>query len=245
MLGATAGIGRASAEALAAAGARVALGGRRRALAEEAAHRLGGLGVALDLTDLASLDAALERTTSELGEVDVLVLNGGGPPPSTAAELDVASARAAAELLLYGHLHLVGRCLPAMRARRWGRIVAIGSTSVHQPLAGLATSAIFRAGLAAYLKLLAEEVAADGVTVNMVLPGRIDTDRVADIDARNAERAGTTPSEVRAASERSIPMRRYGTPEEVGAAVAFLASPAAGYLTGEQVRVDGGVVRAL
>lgn len=245
VLGATAGIGLAAAEALAGAGARVALGGRRQALAEEAAGRLGGVGIGLDLTDEASLDAAVGRVVAELGEVDVLVLNGGGPPPSVAAGLDVPTARAAAELLLYGHLHLVGRCLPGMRQRRWGRIVAIGSTAVRQPLPGLATSAMFRAALAAYLKLLAEEVAGDGVTANMVLPGRIATARVADIDARNAERTGRRPEEVKAASEATIPLGRYGTPEEVAAAVAFLCSDDARYLTGEQVRVDGGVVRAL
>ncbi len=245
VLGATAGIGLATATALAAAGARVALGGRRAHLAADAARRLGGLGVALDLTDHATLDAALDRTVSELGHVDLLVLNGGGPPPSTAAGLGVADARDAAELLLYGHLHLVGRCLPTMVARRFGRIVAIGSTAVQQPLPGLATSAMFRSALAAYLKLLSDEVAADGVTVNMVLPGRIATDRVATIDARNADRAGSTPEAVRAASEASIPIRRYGTPDEVAAAVAFLCSHAARYLTGEQLRVDGGAVRSL
>lgn len=245
VLGATAGIGLATAGALATGGARVALCGRRGDLAADAARRLGGLGIALDLTDHATLDAALDRTVAELGHVDLLILNGGGPPPSTAVDLDVAAARDAAELLLYGHLHLVGRCLATMRARHFGRIVAIGSTAVQQPLAGLATSAMFRAALAAYLKLLADEVAADGVTVNMVLPGRIATDRVATIDARNAERSGTTPEAVRAASEASIPIRRYGAPEEVAAAVAFLCTDAARYLTGEQLRVDGGAVRAL
>ncbi len=245
VLGATAGIGRAAAEALADRGARVALAGRRQELAEEAASRCGGLGLGADLTDPASLDAALDRIDHALGPVDVLVLNGGGPPPSTAVGLDVATARSAAELLLYGHLHLVGRCLPGMRQRRWGRIVAIGSTAVRQPLPGLATSAMFRAALAAYLKLLAEEVARDGVTVNMVLPGRIATARVADIDARNAARAGVTPEEVRAASEATIPLGRYGTPDEVADAVAFLCGDGARYLTGEQVRVDGGSVRAL
>lgn len=242
--GATAGIGLAIAEALASGGARVALGGRRAALAEQAAERLGGLGVELDLTDGESLARAVERTRRELGEVEVLVLNGGGPPPSVAVGLEVGAAREAAELLLYGHLQLVGHCLPAMRARGWGRIVAVGSTSVKQPIPGLATSTMFRAALAGYLKLLADEVAAEGVTVNMILPGRIATARVADIDARNAERTGQVVEEVRRASERVIPVGRYGTPEEVGAAAAFLCSDGARYVTGEHVRVDGGVIRA-
>ena len=242
--GATAGIGLAIAEALASGGARVAVGGRRVALAEQAAERLGGLGVELDLTDGESLARAVARTRRALGAVDILVLNGGGPPPSVAVGLDVGAAREAAELLLYGHLHLVGHCLPSMRERAWGRIVAVGSTSVKQPIPGLATSTMFRAALAGYLKLLADEVAADGVTVNMILPGRIATARVADIDARTAGRTGQAVEEVRRASERGIPVGRYGTPEEVGAAAAFLCSDGARYVTGEHLRVDGGVIRA-
>lgn len=243
--GATAGIGLAIAEALAGAGAKVALAGRRVALAEDHAERLGGIGIGLDLTDEESLARAVERTRRELGEIDVLVLNGGGPPASVAVGLEVAAARQAAELVLYGHLHLVNHCLPGMRERRWGRIVAVGSGSVRQPIAGLATSGMFRAALANYLKLLAGEVAADGVTVNMVLPGRIDTARVAETDARNAARADTSLEEVRAASAATIPAGRYGTPEEVAAAAAFLCSDAARYVTGEQLRVDGGLIRAL
>lgn len=242
--GATAGIGLAIAEALASSGARVALGGRRAELAEEEARRLGGLGVGLDLTDEESLARAVERTRRELGEIDILVLNGGGPPPSVAAGLEAATARQAAELLLYGHLHLVGHCLPAMRERGWGRIVAVGSSAVKQPIPGLATSSMFRAALAGYLKLLAEEVAAEGVTVNMILPGRIATARVADIDARNAARSGQSVEEVRRASERGIPVGRYGAPEEIGAAAAFLCGDGARYVTGEHLRVDGGVIRA-
>lgn len=243
--GATAGIGLAVARALSAGGAAVALGGRRGELAEQEARRLGGLGLSLDLTDEASLERAVERTRAELGEIDVLVLNGGGPPPSVAASLERSAATRAAELLLYGHLALVGHCLPAMRTRRWGRIVAIGSSAVQQPIPGLATSSMFRAALASYLKLLADEVAPDGVTVNMVLPGRIATDRVAQIDARNASQANVPVEEVRRSSEASIPLRRYGAPEEVAAAVAFVCGDDARYVTGEQIRVDGGLLRAL
>lgn len=242
--GGTAGIGMAIAEALASGGATVALGGRRLEIAEKEAGRLGGLGVGLDLTDEDSLARAVDRTVQELGEIDVLVLNGGGPPPSVAAGLEVGTARQAAELLLYGHLYLVGRCLPGMRERGWGRIVAVGSSAVRQPIPGLATSSMFRAALAGYLKLLAEEVAADGVTVNMILPGRIATARIAEIDAGVAARSGRSVEEVRRASEKTIPIGRYGAPEEIGAAVAFLCSDGARYVTGEQLRVDGGLVRA-
>lgn len=243
--GATAGLGLASAEALSARGARVALGGRRGALARSEAARLGGLGLELDLTDEASLAAAVAATEEALGPIDVLVLNGGGPPASTAASLEVPAAKQAAELLLYGPMRLVGHCLSPMRERRWGRIVSIGSSAVAQPIGRLCTSSMFRSALASYLKLLAEEVAAEGVTVNMVLPGRFATARVDETDAAQAARTNRTIEEVRRASAQGIPAGRYGEPAELGAAVAFLSSDEARYLTGEQIRVDGGLVRAL
>jgi len=132
-----------------------------------------------------------------------------------------------------------------MRERGWGRVVAIGSSAVQQPIPGLATSSMYRAALASYLKLLAEECAVDGVTVNMVLPGRIATDRTAQLDAAAAERTDRSVAAVRAASEAAIPIRRYGTPEDFAAVAAFLCTDAARYVTGEQIRVDGGLVRAL
>jgi 3-oxoacyl-[acyl-carrier protein] reductase len=139
-------------------------------------------------------------------------------------------------------MELVAQVLPGMRERGWGRIVAIGSSGVQQPLENLALSNLGRASLAAYLKTLSREVAADGVTVNMVLPGRIDTDRVAALDRGRAEREGTDAANVRAQSEAAIPTRRYGRPEEFGAVVAFLCGAAASYVTGEQIRCDGGLV---
>jgi 3-oxoacyl-[acyl-carrier protein] reductase len=147
--------------------------------------------------------------------------------------------------LLYGHLGLVGATLPGMRERSWGRIVAIGSSAVQQPIPGLATSSMFRAALASYLKLLATEIAADGVTVNMVVPGRIHTDRVDELDRLRAVRTSTGFDEVQRSSRASIPAGRYGTPDELAAVVAFLAGPTAGYVTGEQIRVDGGLIGAL
>jgi 3-oxoacyl-[acyl-carrier protein] reductase len=130
-----------------------------------------------------------------------------------------------------------------MRAAGWGRIVAIGSTGVQQPIDGLVASNVGRAALAGYLKTLATEVAPDGVTVNMVLPGRIATDRVSGVDAAAAEKTGLSIDEVVRRSQATIPVGRYGRPEEFGAVVAFLASPAASYVTGEQIRCDGGMVR--
>jgi 3-oxoacyl-[acyl-carrier protein] reductase len=131
-----------------------------------------------------------------------------------------------------------------MRSRGFGRILAIGSSGVQQPIDGLVGSNLGRAALAGYLKTLANEVAADGVTVNMVLPGRIATPRVEALDTARAAASGSTVDEVRAASEQSIPMRRYGAPEEFAAVITFLAGTGASYVTGEQIRVDGGLVRA-
>jgi len=172
------------------------------------------------------------------------VLNSGGPPPGSATEATDVQLTAAVHQLLLQHQLLVSAVLPGMRQRGWGRVVAIGSSGVQQPIERLALSNIGRAGLAAYLKSLASEVAGDDVTVNMVLPGRIDTERVASLDRAAGERAGISAKEARERSEATIPAGRYGTPEEFAAVVAFLASPAASYVTGEQIRCDGGMVRS-
>lgn len=242
---ATAGLGLASARLLAAEGAHVVLAGRRGDLAAEEAARLpSAVGLAVDLTEADAVDRLVGAATERFGAVDVLVLNSGGPAPGPAEAMTADRAAEALELLLLQHVRLVRAVLPGMRERGWGRIVAIGSSGVQAPLANLALSNTGRGALAGYLKTLAAEVAADGVTVNMVLPGRIATDRVAALDRVNAERAGATAEEVKAASEASIPARRYGTPEEFASAVVYLASHAASYVTGVQLRVDGGLVRA-
>jgi 3-oxoacyl-[acyl-carrier protein] reductase len=157
--------------------------------------------------------------------------------------MDADSAQSAVDLLLKPHIALVQRVLDGMIERGWGRIVAVGSSGVQQPLPNLAASNVGRAALAGYLKTLAAEVAGNGVTVNMVLPGRIDTARVAQLDRNAAERTGRSVEEARTSSEATIPAGRYGQPEEFASVVAFLASDRAGYVTGEQVRCDGGLVR--
>ncbi len=241
--GGTGGLGRAVAQALSGEGARVAICGRRAQLAaEQAADLSGAIGMGLDLTDPVGVRAAVEVIEDRLGPVDILVVNGGGPPPSTAATLNPADLPAASQLLLDGPLRLIGACLSTMREQAWGRVVAVGSSAVQQPILGLTTSSMYRTALAAYLKLLAREVAGSGVTVNMVLPGRIDTDRVAQLDAKRAESTGVDAAEVRRSSEATIPTGRYGRPEEFAAMVAFLCGVPASYITGEQLRVDGGLI---
>jgi 3-oxoacyl-[acyl-carrier protein] reductase len=243
--GSSSGLGLAVAKALAAEGANVVLAGRRgEQVREEAARLPSAIGVELDLVDPAAPATLVARAEDRFGPVEVLVLNGGGPPPGGAADLTPEQLADAVALLVQPHLRLVAAVLPGMRERGFGRIVAIGSSGVQQPIDRLAASNAARAALAGYLKTLSAEVAPDGVTVNMVLPGRIDTDRARAIDRATAERTGTTPEQARASSEATIPVGRYGTPAEFAAVVTFLASAAASYVTGAQVRCDGGLVRA-
>lgn len=246
----TGGLGLAVARALAAEGVRVAITGRRGELAEKIAAELqadghSAVAVEADLSTADGVSAAVERAVDLLGPIDILVLNGPGPKPGAAASLGAEDIAAAFELLVKPHHALVSKILPGMRERRWGRILAIGSSGIVSPLPNLAVSNTGRAALAGYLKTLAGEVALDAVTVNMLLPGRIGTDRVAELDRAAAKRRGTTPEEIQLESRKSIPARRYGEPEEFGAAGAFLCSAPASYITGVALRCDGGLIRSL
>lgn len=243
VLGSTSGLGLATAEGLASAGARVAFTGRRRDLAGQAASRhTGALGIELDLTDPESIQHGVDAAEHAFGAVDIVVLNSGGPPPGQASELTASAIGAGLETLVMAQINVVSRLLPAMRERGWGRIVSIGSSGIDQPIPGLALSNAGRAALAGYLKTLSREVAADGVTVNMVLPGRIDTDRVTQLDQARARSTGQDVATVRAQSEQNIPVGRYGNPEEFANMAVFLCSDKAAYITGTRTRVDGGLV---
>ncbi|QYB07182.1 SDR family oxidoreductase [Rhodococcus sp. USK10] len=242
----TGGLGLAVARALAAEGARVAITGRRRERAEEIASSMGGaIAIEADLSTPDGTATAVERTEAELGPVDIVVLNGPGPRPGAAATLGADDLAAAFDILLRPHHALVSTVLPGMRERRWGRILAIGSSGVAAPLPNLAMSNTGRAALAGYLKTLAAEVALDCVTVNLLLPGRIATDRVAELDAAAAKRRGVTVTDIEIESRKTIPARRYGDPDEFGAAAAFLCSAPASYITGVALRCDGGLIRSL
>lgn len=240
----TSGLGLGIARALADEGARTVLCGRRGELAaREAAALPAAIGVGIDLDQPSAAQQLLQETVEAFGPVQILVLNSGGPPAGLAAEQDRESLQSALDRLLLPQQELIRLCLPAMLDRRWGRILAVGSSGVVEPLPGLALSNVARAALAALLKTLAGEVADCGVTVNMLLPGRIATDRVAALDRQRADKGGRTLEAEQAASEATIPAGRYGTPEEFGATAAFLASDAASYITGVQLRVDGGLGR--
>ena len=243
----TGGLGLAVASALAGEGANLVITGRRGDEARRIAAELptAAIGVETDLCTHDGLTAAVTAATARFGSVDILVLNGPGPAPGTAAGLTSADMSSAFDLLIRPQHALVSSFLPGMRDRSWGRILAIGSSGVAAPLPNLALSNTGRAALAGYLKTLAAEVAADDVTVNMLLPGRIATERTRRLDRAAAQRRGLTVDVIQAESRASIPAGRYGSPEEFGATAAFLCSGLASYVTGTALRCDGGLVRTL
>ncbi|PRY02402.1 SDR family oxidoreductase [Allonocardiopsis opalescens] len=250
VMAATQGLGRACAHALAEAGHRLTVCGRDPARLDEAVRELSAHGTAVageraDVSQAEQVERLVAGAVERFGRLDVLVVNAGGPPPGDFGDVGPEQWDAAYRLTLRSAVTAIGAALPAMRAGGFGRIVVIGSSSVRRPLGGLVLSNVFRPALAGLVKSLAVDLAAEGITVNMVSPGRIDTERVRALDARTAERTGGTAAQVRAASERSIPAGRYGRPEELAAAVRFLASEEAGYLTGQSLLVDGGLVPTL
>lgn len=242
----TGGLGEAVARALAAEGADVVVSGRRGQRARELAAELPrAVGVEVDLTARDGAARLHAAAVDAFGGVDVLVLNGPGPAPGTASDVTADGVDEAVRLLVRPQQLLVSLTLPRMREQGWGRVVAIGSSGVQAPLPNLALSNLGRAALAGYLKTLAAETAAAGVTVNLLLPGRIATDRVAQLDQSAADRQGLSVDEVEARSKATIPAGRYGRPDEFGAVAAFLCSDLASYVTGTALRCDGGLVRSL
>ena len=234
--GASSGMGLAIAEALAGEGANVAMFARRREVLEREAERIGALAVQGDLKIPQHLERLVQATVGAFGGVDVLILNGGGPPAGTASSLTAEAVEEAVALLLTPHVTLVARCLPHLRESGRGRIVAIESSSVREPLANLALSNAVRPGVVGWLKTLARELGPDGITVNTIAPGRIDTDRLRSVYGDS----GPPSSDL-----ENVPVRRLGTPAEIAAAAAFLASDRAAYVTGTVIPVDGGLTRGL
>jgi 3-oxoacyl-[acyl-carrier protein] reductase len=234
--GASSGMGLAIAEALAAEGANVAMFARRREILEREAERIGALAVQGDLTIPQHLERLVQATVGAFGGIDILVLNGGGPAAGSASSLTAEAVEEAVALLLTSHVTLVARCLPHLRASGRGRIVAIESSSVREPLANLALSNAVRPGVVGWLKTLAREVGPDGITVNTIAPGRIDTDRLRSIYGDSGP-----PT----ADLENVPARRLGTPAEIAAVAAFLASDGAAYVNGAVIPVDGGLTRGL
>ena len=249
VLGASRGLGAAIATGLAREGVTVYAAARSIDKIEAWASTLpAGSGqvfpVALDLGDLQNINELADRLLSK-GGVDILVNNTGGPPPSAVVEASRADWLSQFETMAASIFHLTGRLLPDMRARKWGRVITIASSGVEQPIPRLALSNGIRSVIVGWSKTLADEVAADGVTVNVLLPGRIHTQRVDELDASAAQRSQRSLSEVAAASAAAIPAGRYGRPEEFADVAVFLASERASYVTGSKIRVDGGAIRGV
>jgi len=235
VFGASSGLGLASAEALAAEGASVTLVARRRDLVEREAERIGALGVRGDVTVPRDLEHAVEQTLEAFGRLDVLVWNGGGPPPGTALDVTPESLDLALELLLQPLVRLVQLCLPHIAASDAGRIIAITSLASKEPTSHLALSNALRPAVTGWLKTLAGDLGPQGITVNCVAPGRIATARLEHLYPQ-----GPTERDL-----ADIPLRRWGEPRELGDVVCFLASDRARYVTGQTIVVDGGLQRAL
>lgn len=240
--GASSGLGKACALALAAEGARVAVAARRRDALETVAAQARECGApdarafAVDLADADSIGTLMREVNGAFGGVDVLIANGGGPKPGTVTQTSLADRDAAYQTLLRSMLQLVDGTLPHMRRQHWGRIVALTSTSVKQPIATLALSNMFRTALISALKTLSGEVARDGVTVNAIATGRILTDRLSSLYGGADEIA---------AAGREVPIGRVAQPDEFAPLVAFLCGEPARYITGQTIAIDGGLISGL
>lgn len=248
---ASGGLGFATARALAQEGAQVAICSRDQTRAGEAAARISDetgtkvSGYEADVSQASSLESLFAAVTTDLGGLDILVCNAGGPPPGDFAALDEAKWDLAYSLTLQSVVRSVRLALPHLRSRGGGSILALASSSVKQPIPNLLLSNVFRPAVHGLCKSLASELAGDGIRVNVLSPGRVETERIQQLDEARAQREGRPLEEIKASSLAAIPLGRLGRPEEFGRVAAFLCSDAASYVTGSSVLVDGGMVRSL
>jgi 3-oxoacyl-[acyl-carrier protein] reductase len=250
VLGGGGGLGRAIAKSLADEGANVAVAGIGSTSIGDTVTELkatGGkcIGLVWDLGDLSVINPNISKIENDLGPVDILVNNTGGPPPASAAGQDPALWAIQFQSMVLSIIAITDRVLPGMKARGWGRILTSTSSGVISPIPNLAISNALRLSLVGWSKTLAREVGKDGITANIVVPGRIATSRVAALDNAKAKREGRRVEEVAAESQGTIPTGRYGKPEEYADVVAFLASERAAYITGSVIRVDGGMIPSI
>jgi len=244
------GLGQAMAVSLAREGVKVAVTGRNAEGLQESVQLIeaaGGQALALnwDLSDHSVIDSLITKVENELGPIDILINNTGGPPPTPAAGQDPALWTKSFNDMVLSLIAITDRVLPGMRQRKWGRIITSTTSGAISPIKNLAISNTLRAALLAWSKTLAGEVAADGITVNIIMPGRVATDRLRQLDEARAKRENISYENVVEASLKQIPMGRYGDPTEYGDTAAFLASQNASFITGSVIRVDGGQIPAI
>ena len=245
------GIGYGIAEALARDGARLSIASRSREKIERAAKTLReSYGIdcsayVMDAADAQSIRSWCEATLEDLGEVQGLVVNAGGPPPGNFDDFDDDAWARACELTLMSAVRMVRCVLPELRRQKSGSILTVTSSSIKEPIDQLLLSNVFRAGVVALVKSLANELAGDGIRVNNLVPGRINTQRVRSLDTMIAGKKGVVLEDEQAEQYAAIPLGRYGTIEDMGAAGAFLLSDAASYITGATLVVDGGKMRSV
>ena len=246
--GASRGLGFAVAQVLAREGAHVSIASRDEAAIRDAACRIGGVNVLASSVDVKSADG-IQRwaaaTSERFGGIDLLFTNSGGPPAGATMTFDDRAWEESAELLLFSALRMVRAAVPSMQARGGGSILMSTSSSVKEPIANLGLSTVLRSSVSALAKTLALELATSNIRVNQIVPGRIDTDRVRQLDEINGKKQGISADQAKKKSIGGIPLGRYGEPEEFGRVAAFLLSDAASYITGATVQVDGGLIRSV